>query len=329
MAKRGIQPCWIEIDNTAGDCDVYFSALSVDDNYYTPLEAAMACHFANLKTILSQGILSWMIFLPLAALLPLKLITAKGANEQMNEYFCQQGFPHGLIETGTVKKGFVFTSLDIGTKVVNVALIKPSTTKLQGTSFTFNVPVPREKSKFDYDEKDHLHNYPVSRTEDIVACSEVVLKLKLEDEPRAVSNSRGTKEGDPVNLVIVGTFRELLAAFVTRWDETETVGLQSSIKTVKSFVLGAEYRYSPVSPLYMYGRSQDFALQRARGSINQRLHLRLWKSTMEFEDRPVWVGQVSRDIGVRLAMVFPGTTHKIDPYVDESRDCKYTVLGKL
>src|SRR6185295_5747262 len=78
---------------------------------------------------------------------------------------------------------------------------------------------------------------------------------------------------------------------------------------------------SPVSPLFLFGRSQDFALQRIRESINERLHLRLWITELRYDGKPVWVGQVSRDIGVRFTLkTLNLTTHRIDPDVDESRD---------
>jgi hypothetical protein len=71
----------------------------------------------------------------------------------------------------------------------------------------------------------------------------------------------------------------------------------------------------------MFGRSQDVALQRGRGSINERLHLRLWLTPLRFRDKSVWVGQVSRDIGVRFTTrTWNLTTHRIDPDVDEARD---------
>jgi len=322
LDRQGVQACWVEIDNTKGtNYPLFFDRLRLDPNYFAPNEAAIMCHFASLKTMLSKGILSWMIFLPLCILLPLKLITAQGANREMTKHFCAQSFPHGLIEVGSIKRGFVFTSVEIGTKIVNVGLIKAQP-DLDEKNFVFSVPVPRS-TRVDYDDKE-----PTTQTEDIIECNEDLFKARLEMEPCAVTNRKGTQEGDPVNLVVVGDFSTLLAAFEPRWDETETTGFDSSIKTAKSFVLGSEYRYSPVSPLFLYGRSQDFALQRARGSINQRLHLRLWRSTMQFEDKPVWVGQVSRDIGVHLALIFPGTTHKIDPYVDEARDYVVTDLMK-
>jgi hypothetical protein len=86
-------------------------------------------------------------------------------------------------------------------------------------------------------------------------------------------------------------------------------------------LLGARYRYSPVSALYVSGRCQDLALQRARQTINERLHLRLWILPLRFQGKPVWIGQISRDIGVRFTpKTWNLTTHKIDPNVDEARD---------
>ena len=40
---------------------------------------------------------------------------------------------------------------------------------------------------------------------------------------------------------------------------------------------------------------------------------------MSFEGTPVWIGQISRDIGVRFTRKTI-TTHKIDPDVDETRE---------
>ena len=71
--------------------------------------------------------------------------------------------------------------------------------------------------------------------------------------------------------------------------------------------------------MYVFGRAQDAAFQKARDNINQRNHLRLWMTPMRYEGKPVWIGQISRDIGVRLTWKTI-TTHKIDPDVDETRE---------
>jgi hypothetical protein len=47
----------------------------------------------------------------------------------------------------------------------------------------------------------------------------------------------------------------------------------------------------------------------------------LWATGVCFDGQPVWIGQVSRDIGVRFTpKTWNLTTHQIDPNVDEARD---------
>jgi len=73
--------------------------------------------------------------------------------------------------------------------------------------------------------------------------------------------------------------------------------------------------------MYHDGRVEDLALQKARAVINERMHLRLWRTMKSFEGQEVWIGQVSRDIGVRFTFkTWNLTTHKIDEDVDEARD---------
>jgi hypothetical protein len=67
------------------------------------------------------------------------------------------------------------------------------------------------------------------------------------------------------------------------------------------------------------GRPQDAAFQKARESINERNHLRLWLTPVRYQGQNVWLGQISRDIGVRWTKKTI-TTHKIDPNVDETRE---------
>jgi LssY C-terminus len=81
---------------------------------------------------------------------------------------------------------------------------------------------------------------------------------------------------------------------------------------------GGRYRTSPVSPLYLFGRSQDIALQKARASVDERNHLRLWLAPVRYKGMNIFLGQISRDIGIRLAAKTL-VTHKIDPAVDEAR----------
>jgi len=143
----------------------------------------------------------------------------------------------------------------------------------------------------------------------------------LEGLPCCTMNRRGTHNGDPLNLVLVAHLEDILAVLIqSGWDETEILYTRSGLKTAKSFLFGTKYRYSPVSPLYVYGRGQDAAFQKARESIHERNHLRLWLTPKKYQGKPVWIGQISRDIGVKFTLQQGFImTHVIDPDVDNDR----------
>jgi len=52
----------------------------------------------------------------------------------------------------------------------------------------------------------------------------------------------------------------------------------------------------------VYGRPQDIGWQKARGTIHERNHMRFWLSPIRLRGKKVWVGQISRDIGVKLTL---------------------------
>ena len=144
--------------------------------------------------------------------------------------------------------------------------------------------------------------------------------------PCCVTNEKGDRNGDPMNLVIISTDYALLEGLTRAgWDETEVITRGTGWRTAKSFIFSSEYRYSPVSNLYVFGRPQDVAFQKARDTIHERNHMRLWLAPFTFEDRAVWVGQVSRDIGVKFHWRTI-TTHAIDGDVDDARA---NVIGDL
>lgn len=306
LAHRGLQPVWIHCVNHAKlpyRLDVY----RVDPSYFTPQEAAYVCHLSVGERLLSFGLLSWL-FLPLLPLLPLKLIGAWIANRRMDVLFKQQSFRFGPIPPGTDRAGVVFTTLDEGIKNVDLDFVAQD----QVCSFSFSLEVPGLAVRNTNGPLD-LATRREATEADLTTC--------LRQFARCTTNRLGTLEGDPLNLVVVGDRTTIRRCFGGRWDETETINMSTCIKTAWAFLSDAEYRYSPVSSLYVNGRVQDLALQKARTNINERIHLRLWQTELSFAAQPVWIGQISRDIGVRFTpKTWNLTTHRIDPDVDEARD---------
>jgi hypothetical protein len=282
LYARNIQPVWLEIENK-GDEPVSFLPLGLDPAYYTPLESAYFNRFAIRRT----------------------------DHEEVDTYFFNIGMKN-YIAPGSTVSGFVYSNLDEGTKAFNVDIVGEDQIL---RSFSFFIPVPG--IRVDHQEIDWENLYPEN---EIVDYDEVGLRKALENLPCCTTNKKGTEQGDPLNIVVIGDLDDVYYAFIRAgWDETETIYRASLLKTIRSFLFGGRYRYSPVSALYVFDRPQDVALQRARTSIHERNHLRLWLAPMRFEGKFVWIGQISRDIGVRFTWKTI-TTHKIDPDVDETRE---------
>ena len=68
--------------------------------------------------------------------------------------------------------------------------------------------------------------------------------------------------GDPVNLVLIGTLQQLCDAFATAgWSTADRLGVASSWRMIRSFLLNAPYPTAPFSTLYLFGRRQDIGFQ--------------------------------------------------------------------
>jgi hypothetical protein len=310
MARRHIQPVWLRIVNRRPDA-LRLDRVKIDPRYYTPLEAARICHFGAGKQLVGFGLLSWL-YLPFLPLVLLRFLSGRKANRRIDALFKDEGLSSRPILPDTELEGFVFTTLDEGSKQVTVRLLG----EVRAHELEFSLEVPGLDVTDDTDDAEAPSAQDGSRN-----LTEADFRSWLQQQPRSTANKQGSTEGDPLNLVVVGDRAQILACFGARWDPAESITLATSWKTFKAFLLESEYRYSPVSPLYLDHRQQDFALQRTRRQINERLHLRLWHTGVRFEGRPVWIGQISRDIGVRFTTkTWNLTTHKIDPDVDEARD---------
>ena len=229
-----------------------------------------------------------------------------------NENFQELQFKNP-IRPGSTQSGFVLVNLDEGFKAIDIDLISRKEVK----SFSFITNDPGFKADFKLVNFETLYS-----TEDIINIEdEEELRKKLEELPSFTTNADGDEYGDPLNLVLIGEPNDIVPALVRRnWHATEITWSRAIMRTIKSFLQGERYRYSPISPLYVFGRPQDIGWQKARRTINERNHMRFWLSPIRFRGKKVFVGQISRDIGVKFTLKSPTiSTHIIDPDVDEAR----------
>jgi len=285
LAKKGMQPVWVEVRN--GEDRPYFLLFpGLDPNFFPSSEAADA--FAEDES--------------------------RDVQTQTSGRFGRLAF-RNPVPPGQAVSGMVLTNLEEGVKLIQLDLVADG----RARAFSIFTVVPGFRSDYQASAVFWREVYPPDQIRNYD--DDDAFRAALEALPCCATNGDGSKNGDPLNLVIVGGLEDAFPALVRRgWRPTETKWSGAIMKVVSSALSGERYLNAPVSDLYLYGRPQDLALQKARDTIHQRNHLRLWLSPMRYRGKPVWVGQISRDIGSRLTIHSPTlTTHKIDPDVDEAR----------
>ena len=282
LYKKKIQPIWIEIRNGTDEL-LGFLPRSVDANYHSPLEVA--------QKSLNMG--------------------AKKSNQAKRIFYLKHQMPFQVPPGGTTS-GFVFGDRSRGLRWMALRVIGENWSE----KFEFIVQIPGFKADFH-----RLEDVEIYAEDDYTDLDEAGLLEWIEEQPAFVTNKDGSKTGDPLNLIIIGTADAVWPAFLSQgWGPTAAMTTGSALKTGVFGIFGGSYKYAPISDLYVYGRSQDIALQKVRSNIHYRNHLRLWEAPVKYNGQPVLIGQIIRDIGSRMTTKSSTlTTHRIDPDVDETR----------
>jgi LssY C-terminus len=282
LARYNIQPVWLSIENETDEA-LAFLPVTMDPDYYSAYEVSYRFH----------GALSFM------------------ANRARNEFFLERQIASSLLPH-TKTTGFVYGVLDTGIKYARIVIVGKN--RLETFDFALSIPGPAFVGTNIRGED----LYPSRKIEDLDLAS---LRARIAKFACCTTSADGARDGDPLNLVIVESQHDPIVPLIARgWHLARQLDMGSAIETARAFLLRDQFSTSPVSPLYVFGRKEDVVVQKARNTINERIHARFWLTPYTFDGRRVWIGQVSRDIGVRLTdQTWNLTTHKIAPDVDFDR----------
>lgn len=184
LYKRGIQPVWLEIEN-GSDQRVRFAPISVDRNYFSPLEVA----YMHKKGYSEE------------------------ARRQMNHRFHDMSMPRQIL-LGDTASGFVFTHTAPGTKAFNVDIFAAGNARAY--QFTFFVDVPGFVA--DHAEVDFEGLYTEEEIEDFDTPG---FRAALEGLAFSATDQTGEQPGLPVNIIFVNYGQDLLQALLRAdWSET-------------------------------------------------------------------------------------------------------------
>src|SRR6266851_1314582 len=144
-----------------------------------------------------------------------------------------------------------------------------------------------------------------------------------------ITHTQSGANGDPVNLVFVGSKVQITHSFQQAgWLLPDPITLQTSEKIAVASLAHRSYPTAPVSNLYVFGRVQDLAFEKPTNDVQNRGHIRLWKTGTLSSGQLVWVGQASYDSGIELSGTNHLPTHHIAPTVDLERNAVGADLQK-
>jgi hypothetical protein len=140
--------------------------------------------------------------------------------------------------------------------------------------------------------------------------------------PRRIADKVGDP-GDMVNFLIIGSQDAMEKVFTTAgWVKVDANVKETVLNGFLASMSKESYLTMPMSPLYLFGRTQDYGWAHAEpiAVVASRNHLRIWKAPFEINGRTLWVGAATHDVGFEKDQRNNGVTHKIDPNIDLERD---------
>jgi hypothetical protein len=144
----------------------------------------------------------------------------------------------------------------------------------------------------------------------------------FEKIPRRIADKAGNP-GDMVNFLILGSETAMQNVFTAAgWVKVDSDVQNTILHGLISSLSKESYLAMPMSPLYLFGRSQDYGWAHAEpiDVVRSRNHLRIWKGAFTVDGETLWVGAATHDIGFERDERNNGLTHKIDPDIDLERD---------
>ncbi len=140
--------------------------------------------------------------------------------------------------------------------------------------------------------------------------------------PRRIAD-KDANPGDMVNFLILGDEDQVKKVFTAAgWVKVDANVESTVFSGIIASISKESYLTMPMSPLYLFGRPQDYGWAHAEPItvVASRNHLRIWKATFTVDGQTLWVGAATHDIGFEKDQRNNGITHKIDPDIDLERE---------
>jgi len=260
----GVQPLWLEVKNNTGQV-IWLLRSGTDPDLFSPLEVAWPFHASF----------------------------ASETNASLDRHFSSMSFQNP-IAPGAAQSGMIFANPHDQIRLLSVDILG------QGEiyPFTLFLEVPDDQP----DESGGISLEEVAQlieavTDDYQDVNE--FRARLEQLPCCATSADGSEAGDPLNVILIGEFTDIVTAFVRR-------GFRRDLRELDN-------------AQWLFGRPPDIVARKAGQAGVPANWVRLWLAPLRFQGQSVFLVQAGRRQGWRLAEV-EEKDMVLNPYVDEVRN---------
>jgi outer membrane murein-binding lipoprotein Lpp len=260
--KSDVQPVWIEIENMT-DQFLWLLRAGADPDLFSPLEVAWSFHrkFAG------------------------------ETNARLDEHFDNLVFQNP-VPPGTTRSGILYTNPHRKTRLLSIDILGNA----QLFPFTLFLTVPDDQS-YEADTIARVHQLLEASGENVMDSDS--LRQRLEEASCCASSEDGALSGDPINVVLIGSFEDVATALVRRGYRLEVMDFDNAHR--------------------LYGRAPDMVARKTGLGGVPANWLRIWVAPFRYQGKAVMLVQAGRPQGWRYT-VYQNEHLRLSPRVDEVRN---------
>jgi len=142
----------------------------------------------------------------------------------------------------------------------------------------------------------------------------------VEELPFRTYTQKGHIPSDITNLIFIGSAGALERAFAASdWVQVDSLSAESTYATVRSVAENQGYKSAPMSTLLLGDQAPAYAYAKTLNTFSKRHHLRIWASSLDWNDQSVWTSSSTHDTGIGFSKKNKTFIHLIDTHIDNER----------
>ena len=142
----------------------------------------------------------------------------------------------------------------------------------------------------------------------------------VEQLPFRTQTDKSNIPSDLTNLILIGSAGAVQRAFAASdWVQVDSLTAESTYATIRSVAENQGYRSAPMSTLLLGGQAPAYAYAKTLNTFSKRHHLRIWSSSLTWNEQTVWTSSSTHDTGIGFSKKNKTFIHLIDTHIDNER----------